>query len=233
MVVLKIITLISINCPAFGASSHLKNSNITIGSTFAQQNVENESNEFSRLLKSYEQANNSAGAFSEKLSNNLKADLNHEKKVNNPRFCQESKLSRSNDTKNDSTISTNENVTVTTIFQINATTINESIMSANTNDQQLKNEDIFTTLSSEDEIEYEYRTQQTDNVTIGLVVAISIVVFLIIVVNCFTFRIYLKEHKDDQSFQNDITDSPSNRTVYRRRGGSSPYFLYKFDDDSI
>ncbi|OZC11403.1 hypothetical protein X798_01259 [Onchocerca flexuosa] len=76
-----------------------------------------------------------------------------------------------------------------------------------------------------DRKESESNFQPIDNVIIGLIVGISIVVFLIIIINCFTFRVYLKETKDDRSFRNGITESSSSR-ISRNRAGCSPHFIY-------
>uniref|UniRef100_A0A8R1U195 Uncharacterized protein n=1 Tax=Onchocerca volvulus TaxID=6282 RepID=A0A8R1U195_ONCVO len=83
-----------------------------------------------------------------------------------------------------------------------------------------------TTLRSPDHKESGRNFQSIDNVIIGLIVGISIVVFLIIIINCFTFRVYLKESKDDRSFQNGLTESSNSRRINRNRAGCSPHFIY-------
>lgn len=60
-----------------------------------------------------------------------------------------------------------------------------------------------------DHTEVEPNLQRIDNVTIGLVVGISIVLFFIIIINCFTFRIYLKQRKGIIVF--DSLSFPSNQ----------------------
>ncbi|MCP9259040.1 hypothetical protein DINM_002020 [Dirofilaria immitis] len=88
-------------------------------------------------------------------------------------------------------------------------TIRSDEFTALPNNNRLKWDMGNTTLSVPDQIESDYNFQQIDSVTIGLVIGISIVVFLIVIVNCFTFRVYLKESKDERSFRSSITESSS------------------------
>uniref|UniRef100_A0AAF5PRF8 Uncharacterized protein n=1 Tax=Wuchereria bancrofti TaxID=6293 RepID=A0AAF5PRF8_WUCBA len=231
MVVLNIITLISINYPIFDTLNYSQRSDIIMRNASALKNITNENDKFTKLLKSYEQTGMSPDAFSVKLTNNLKANLNRVKKEIALRNLDEL-----------SELTTSSSATLqmrTKTPNLKTTALTKLTASADSSDQKLFMGNLKdTTLSLSDETEDENIFQRIDNVTIGLVVGISIVLFLIIIINCFTFRFYLKEHKDDdRSFQSDdTTESSSDRTTTttnRQRGGCSPRFAYQFYDDSI
>ncbi|VIO90408.1 Uncharacterized protein BM_BM1291 [Brugia malayi] len=230
MVVLNIITLISINYPIFDTLNYSQRSNIIIKNASTLKNVTNENDKFTKLLKSYEQTGKSLDAFSVKLRNNLKANFNRAKK--------EIALLNLDNLRELTTSSSTTLQMGTTAPNLKATALTKLTTPANNSEQKLFMENLEeTTLSLSDETEYENIFQRIDNVTIGLVIGISIVLFLIIIINCFTFRIYLKERKDDdRSFQSDdTTESSSDRTLTTNRqyGGCSPRFAYQFYDDSI
>ncbi|VDN39290.1 unnamed protein product [Gongylonema pulchrum] len=64
-----------------------------------------------------------------------------------------------------------------------------------------------------------------------MVIGISVVVFFIIIVNCFTLRVYLKENKDDRSFHEQEFTYSDHRS-FRYGGGRSPQHGV-LSDDSI
>ncbi|VDM97685.1 unnamed protein product [Thelazia callipaeda] len=90
----------------------------------------------------------------------------------------------------------------------------------------------MTTLPTENE--NETVRKRIDKVTIGLVFGISLLVFLIIIVNCFTLRLYLRETRDDRLFRNAMPEALSDSKSYRHRsGGSCLQKTRQYDDESI
>ncbi|KAM3724028.1 UPF0473 protein [Dirofilaria immitis] len=164
MVVLKIIILISINCPTLN-DSHKSNE---------QQNIVIDKVEHNKSFNSSGKTKTSPKTSSWRLSMNTNMSEND---IANMTFREQ--------------------------------TIRSDEFTALPNNNRLKWDMGNTTLSVPDQIESDYNFQQIDSVTIGLVIGISIVVFLIVIVNCFTFRVYLKESKDERSFRSSITESSS------------------------